>query len=245
MSLADPVLPSMFTGYAVNESASVFDEARLGAEQKRLGAGDFLWSRSETQLRCAIVLEPDVDVGRTMEVAPLAMVAIGDALGAIGPPNLGIMYRWPFEILANGGHVGRVRINVPKHARAGTFPDFLVVGFELEIARSEYAGESGQSADRTVLHEEGAGELHRTQIIEALARHFLSWLDRWENDGFEPVRELWLFRAADRDSVARVTLGGQAHEGHMAGLDEHGGLLLRNGRTVQTFSLLEAVQDSR
>lgn len=242
MGLAEPVLPSMFTGYAVGASVSPFDEAMRGAGQKRLGAGDFLWSPSETDLRCAVVLEPDVVFERAIEVAPLAMVAIGDALGAIGPPNLGILYRWPFELLANGALVGRIRMGVPDDAREGAFPDYLVVGFDLAIARGEFAGEPGLTATQTVLHEEGAGELDRTQIIEALARHFLTWLDRWENEGFEAVRDLWLFRAADRDGAVRVSVAGQVHEGRMAGLDEQCGLILKTGKTAVTISLLEAVQ---
>ena len=223
---------------------SAFDEAVRGAAENRYGAGDIVWSRSEDDLRCAIVLEPDVIFERAIEMGLLAMVALGDALGAIGPPVLAIAYRWPFDILANGGHVGRISIALPGDARAGSVPSYLVVGIELAVRRQGADTEPGEDAARTTLHEEGGGELDRTLMIESLARHFLSWVDSWQADGFEPVRQLWLFRAADRNRAARVSLGGIERRGHLVGLDEHGGLLLETANGIETVTLVDAVLDA-
>ncbi|MCB1433250.1 MAG: hypothetical protein KDK75_12460 [Alphaproteobacteria bacterium] len=241
MSLPDPVFPPLLSGHAVDAESSAFAEARAGVEVGRYGAGDLLWSRREDQLDCALVLEPDVVLEQAIQMAPLVMVAIGDALGAIGPPNLAIMYRWPFDIFANGGHVGEVCLGLPAGAQAGSVPAHLIVGVRMSIFRRAGDAEPGHDVARTMLHEEGAGDLDRTQLLETLSRHTLSWIDRWESEGFEPLGELWLLRAADRGGTVSAIIGGGKVAGQFAGLDSAGSLLLDTAEGQLTVPLTDAV----
>lgn len=174
--LPDPEFPPLLTGQVVAAGENPFAQAQAGAAAARLGGGDILWSQDDAHVAAALVLEPEEAVTDAVEMVPLMMVAIGDALGAIGPPNLAITYRWPTTLLANGGEFGKVQLHLGQ--------DYAVLGFGLDLLLPEdLQDKPGLSVHRTALREEGCGDLDRTLIIEAIARHFLSWLDSWQQQG--------------------------------------------------------------
>jgi hypothetical protein len=76
------------------------------AAHQAAGAGEVFWSQAVDRLDLAVVLEPEVDEACALQVHFVLMVACGDAVGAIGPPELALQYRWPTAILANGAQVG-------------------------------------------------------------------------------------------------------------------------------------------
>jgi hypothetical protein len=83
--LEDPQFPPLLKGHAVAPgvaaSACALDALRDG----KAGAGDLFWSRSEDRLNMAVVLEPDVALGKAAQMQHVMMVAFGDAFGAILP----------------------------------------------------------------------------------------------------------------------------------------------------------------
>lgn len=239
ISLPDPVFPPALTGHA-SDAPNAFDEACAGAISGRFGGGDIVWSRDVSCASAAIVLEPDVSLQKTAELVPLMMVAIGDALGAIGPPNLAITYRWPSSILANGAIAGRVRFSGAEECAPAETPAYAVIGFDLSLTENALGVEEpGYDLRHTVLHLEGAGDIERSEIIEAVARHFLSWLDGWQQDGFRPVHQAWLGRAHDFGPDGMMP--DDADE-LPVGLDEHGGLIVRRGGKTEIRNLLDAFQ---
>ncbi|KJS10124.1 MAG: hypothetical protein VR78_14680 [Hoeflea sp. BRH_c9] len=236
-----PEFPPLLTGYAVPASEDPLQVALEGVRRRDFGAGDLCWSMAETHGRAAIVLEPDCCLAKALQMAPLLMVAIGDALGAIGPPNLALMYRWPSTLLVNGGEVGEVFLHVPGGTGLEDTPEFMVLGFSVAMSLPADLSEApGLSRHATALFEEGCGDLDRTQVIEAVARHFLSWLDAWEHDGFRTAHPDYLGRIQPADKIA-VQIGPVTHEGRMIGIDEDGGLLLDGAEGVRCLSLAQGL----
>ena len=74
------------------------------------------------------------------------------------------------------------------------------------------------------------------QALESFARHFLTWVSRWTNDGFAPVRESWLARAAHLGKEIEVRLPNETVGGIFAELGPNGELLLDTaaGRRIVT-----------
>jgi BirA family biotin operon repressor/biotin-[acetyl-CoA-carboxylase] ligase len=64
-------------------------------------------------------------------------------------------------------------------------------------------------------------------------------MDRWEDEGFAPVHQMWLFRAADLDKEFSFENRSKMVEGTMIGLDDNGGLMLRADGGVRGYSLVE------
>lgn len=239
--LPDPEFPPLLTGHAVPASQDPLAVALEGMSEGRLQAGDLFWSRAETHARAAIILEPDCPLAKALQMVPLLMVAIGDALGAIGPPNLAFMYRWPSMLLANGGEVGEVFLKAPDGVGLEETPDFMVLGFSIAMSLPpESIDAPGLASHATALFEEGCGDLDRTQVVEAVARHFLSWVDTWEHDGFAAAHADFLGRMQPSDSVS-VQVGPVRHEGPMIGIDEDGGLLLKGTGGALSVSLAQGL----
>lgn len=231
--LAGPEFPPVFTGHAVAADVDPFAVAVEGAVSGSYGAGDVVWSEDHRRAAAAFILEPETPLVVAAQMVPVMMVALGDALGAIGPPNLALTFRWPGTILANGGIVGTVAFHSSGNTTSD-IPDYIVVGFELALDTSaDSLGEPGLDPNVTALFEEGCGELDRTSIIEAVARHFLSWIDGWTHDGFHAAHQSWLSRANDLDQHIDMSVDGGTRSGKMVGMDADGDLLVQaEGQTV-------------
>lgn len=221
MHLPDPTFPPLLDGIAVKRPQEPFDLARAEAAAGRAGAGTVYWARATDHMDVAIVLEPEVPLEQAMHMPFAAMVAFGDALGALAPPELGVYYRWPCDIIVNGARAGQLRFAVPQDAAPGEQPDWLVIGFT--VSMRDERPDPGLEPDRTSLYEEGCIEITRTDLIESFCRHFLVWINTWENEGFREIGEIWTARA--REGSPDVDLDGQ--RAAILGLDESGNLLVK------------------
>ncbi|TCD11913.1 biotin/lipoate--protein ligase family protein [Oricola cellulosilytica] len=244
MTTDAPELPPAFNGMLVPPDIAPIGAAAEGVAAGRLSAGDVLWSARDDRASAAFVLEPDVPLERAAEMLPVLMVAIGDALGAIGPPNLALTFRWPGTILANGAVAGEVQAFVWPGRAPEEIPDFLVVAFDIALTESADGSEPGHDLGSTYLHVEGCGDLDRTMVIEAVARHFLSWIDGWQQDGFGAAHASWTGRAHDRNADVTVDFSGRQVHGKWLGLDENGGLLVKTANGGQTLALYETIGEN-
>jgi BirA family biotin operon repressor/biotin-[acetyl-CoA-carboxylase] ligase len=234
----DPQFPPLLKGHAVKAPASPIAEACRLAQSHALGAGDVVWSRNRARAALAIVLEPEVPLGRALQMAPLLMVALGDCLGSLCPPQVAVQYRWPGGILLNGTAAGEVRMAAPR-VSIDELPAWLVVGADLEIAAPQA---ERKDWSRTSLAEEAGPEITRTDVLQSLSAHFLTWLHTWQEDGFRPVHDQWLFRAEGREKAVTVVHGRTGIEGRVIGLDDSANLLLKTpGGKVQNLAFIECV----
>jgi hypothetical protein len=67
-----------------------------------------------------------------------------------------------------------------------------------------------------------------------MSRHFLTWLRRWEEDGFRPVHDAWRARAEPAMTVG--TAG-------FVGLDEDGRALLKGPAGTRADSLTAHLEE--
>jgi biotin-(acetyl-CoA carboxylase) ligase len=238
MHLDDPQFPPLLKGHAVKAPAKPLAHACRLAAARELGAGDLVWSRNASRAQMAVVLEPEVALERALQMGPLLMVALGDCLGSLAPPKVAIHYRWPGTILLNGSIAGEVRVAAPR-VGADAVPDWLVVGADLDIA-----GPRGDRQDwsRTSLAEEAGPGITRTDVLQSLAAHCLTWLNTWQEEGFRPVHDQWLFRAEGREAPVRIEHDGKSVEGEVLGLDEGANLLVKTADGVRSLAFMDSVE---
>ena len=223
MHLEDPQFPPLLQGHAVKAPVKPFAHACRLVRARELGAGDVVWSRNTARAEFAIVLEPAVALERALQMGPLLMVALGDCLGSLCPPKVAVQYRWPRGIALNGALAGEVRLAAPR-GPACENPAWLVVGAELDIAAPR---EDRQEWSRTSLSEEAGPDITRTDILQSLSAHVLTWLNTWQEEGFRPVHDQWLFRAEGREEPIAVAHNGETIAGKVLGLDDSANLLLK------------------
>ncbi len=240
--IEEPVFPPLLNGIAVEpgtNTASIAIDAVLAG---RAGAGDLFWSQSEDRLNMSVVLEPDMPFSRAVQVRHVLAVAFGDAFGAISPPEIAVQYRWPGDILVNGAKAGAVMLHVPGGLTTDEVPQWMVLSLDVAITLDLSVENPGEFPDRTTLHEEGAGEVTRTMLIESVSRHFLTWIDGWMNEGFKGVHENWLGRVVGSDQDITICHAGASLSGRVTGMDEDGNLLFTPAnKKAQAFALTETV----
>ena len=73
----------------------------------------------------------------------------------------------------------------------------------------------------------GAAPPPPRDALRELAARFAKWYDIWTTDGFAPIRDAWLARAAGLGTRIRARLTNEETIGVFEGIDETGALLLR------------------
>lgn len=242
MHLPDPAFPPLLEGHAVRAPRRAFESAVARARTGELGAGDVTWGRDVDRVDMAIVLEPTVPAPRAMEMLGVTLVAIGDSLGALVPPEVAVTFRWPSAIRVNGAEAGRVRVAMPAERMAEDVPDWMVVGIEIEIRRKTRASDPGLMPDVTDLQEEGCGELTRTELVESFGRHFLTWTHGWETEGFRAVHETLEPRLDGLGEEIELEHGARRYVGRFVGIDEHGSMVLETASGTILLPALDMVE---
>lgn len=236
----DPTFPPMMNGIGVSAPDHPFMHAVDGARNGTLEAGDVIWARNMSAMTWAIVLEPEVALAKALQMVPLALVAAGDCIGALTPPQVGLMFRWPNLISVNGGTAGHVEV-AASTLDVTAVPDWIVVCVHVRLRRDDQF-EPGEQPDITSLDEEGCPDLTRSGMIESYSRHFLTWLNTWTDDGFHPIHSAWLYRASGLDKEFSLNLPGHGITGTFTGLDEDGNMLIKDeAGTMSIVTLADAM----
>ncbi len=181
------------------ETENPFDSAVERIKQGKSGAGDFYWSTaSPTTAHISIVLEPDVSPKQAAEMIPLALVALSDCLAVLLPPQVAVEFRESKFVVVNGGVAGNASAAISSATDQSGNPQWMVLSIMAVLSRPKDAEDPGHQPDITTLDEEGWENPDPGDFIETFARHFLSWMISWEDDGFQPVARAWKFKAEDK-----------------------------------------------
>lgn len=236
-----PVFPPLFRPFAVTPELDPFERC-LSVAADGAEPGTLLWSIGQDACECAVVLAPEQALEASLPIVLVAMLGLGDALGALIPPVVAVTFGWPDRLEVNRGIVGGIRLAHAEVPGPAAIPDWMVVGFAVAMRGEWAAGEPGQVGERTTLAEEGCGDVMTVDFLEAFGRHFLSWINRWQEDGSEPVRQAWLARATGLGRPIEIEIGGRKLSGTFAGLTESGGMRLVREGVTHTVSLEEATR---
>lgn len=231
-----PHFPPLFTGHELKPGQSPVRKAASGAAKGKYGAGDLLWLRDHQVLDYAVVLEPDVGREKALDMVFTQMVALGDAIGAIAPPEVAITYRWPNKVLANGAEIGAVHAVLSDKNDEQGYPAFLIVATRIAVKPTAEDIDPGHDPNRTTLWDEGCGSLDAIEVLDSVARHFMSWLHTWQEDGFQPV-----LTQLDGRMVPGHALSFNGIEGTFLGMDENANALLKRADGTKLIAVSEAL----
>lgn len=229
-----PRLPPAYRLVALDTVASTNDEAKRLASE---GAedGTLVWAREQSagrgrhgrswesppgNLYMSLVARPECSVAEALQLGFVAALAVGETLGSIVPPMTDLRYKWPNDVLLNGSKVAGILLE--SATRGDGVLDWLVLGLGINVA--SHPRESRFPA--TSLRAEGAETLEVGEILEAFSRHFLTWVNRWLDGGFAPIRKAWMHYAYALGERIEVRLGEEIVAGRFAELDADGALIL-------------------
>ncbi|PTX54596.1 biotin-(acetyl-CoA carboxylase) ligase [Litoreibacter ponti] len=225
--MTEPTFPPLMSGQAV--TVDPFEKA---CAQAALGcdAGLVVHHLASDTLRAALVFAPEVPLADAMAMLPVCGVGFQNALGALAPPEVAVHLQWDGGIRVNGASCGRLRV-----AASGddpdVEPDWLVVGLELTLWPD--SDETGHTPDKTALYAEGCADVDAVALLESWTRHTLVWINRWADEGVEPLHKEWRGLAHGiGEDTARDGLTGT-----FLGVDERFGMLLRDDATTHLIPL--------
>lgn len=193
--------------------AAAQEAARQGEED-----GLLLWRRRDDFLDAALLLRPFDRAARALTLAYVVQLGLIDGLAAVVPPETPARLGWPDRLLVNEGCVGGIRLaRGPLVEREGLegVPDWLVFGIAVRRHAAAPDDAPGRDLEYTDLYEEGCGGVGVSRLLEAFGRHFLLWLERWQEEGPEPV--LRACEARYGASKVQLTGSGDAWIGDAAG----------------------------
>jgi BirA family biotin operon repressor/biotin-[acetyl-CoA-carboxylase] ligase len=149
-------------------------------------------------------------------------VSAGAALAGLLAPLTELHYAWPNAVLLNRERIGHVQLTAPP--LKNDYLEWLAVGLALNlrapVAETEH--------EMTNVCATGAPEVSAVAVLESFARHFLSWINRWADQGFGPVRRHWLQRALGLGEEMTISLPRENFTGTLTQVDEAGAAHLRS-----------------
>jgi BirA family biotin operon repressor/biotin-[acetyl-CoA-carboxylase] ligase len=237
-----PKLPPAYRLRAFDAVASTNDEARRLVTQEDAEDGTLVWAQEQTKgrgrrgrdwssprgnLYVTAILRPDCALHEAAQLGFAAALALVDALGHVLPPLSEVTLKWPNDVLVNDRKAAGILLETVMDGE-GRFTA-LLLGMGVNIASAPDAGSTHFPA--TALHQESAGrDLEPVDLLEPWAKHFLTWVNRWSEDGFAPLRRQWLAYAHEAGQPLRVRLPHRTVEGTFHDMDETGALLIDTDR---------------
>jgi hypothetical protein len=218
-------LPPLYSLVTLRETGDAFAHACKIAPEA--GAGTLVHVGRFDVIEFALVLEPEETLAQARRAFFACMAALGDAIGAVCPPDRPLAFEWPDTILFDGARIGGGRLGWPEGCPEDRVPDWLVFSASLIWARIGM-GEAGFTPQSTSLEEERFEEGSEA-ILAGFARFLMLAFDTWREEGFEAVAPGYL---------SRLTLG---EGGRLA---EDGDLLMGGaGEPALRLPLLPALRE--
>jgi BirA family biotin operon repressor/biotin-[acetyl-CoA-carboxylase] ligase len=234
MNSIGPLLPEGYRLLRYDSIGSTNDEAkalaRAGAAKGTLvwageqtagrGRRGRLWLSPPGNLYLSLVMRPAVTPASAAQLGFVTSLALAEGIGSLCGPSLDIRCKWPNDILAAGRKLAGILLE--SEITENETIDFVVIGAGANLASRprdvEYPA--------TSLAEQEFPGIDPERLLQAYIRRFDCWARIWRAQGFAPIREAWLARAAGLGEEIRVRLERATLFGRFLDLDDDGALLL-------------------
>lgn len=154
---------------------------RAGADE-----GTLLWPASAAgvnpgTLLATLLLRPEEPPPSWPQLAALAAVSAGSAIAELCQPMTPLYYRWPDRLDLGPDPLGRILFR-----RDG---ELLALGWRVHILPPD-----DTMPEYATLTVDGGADTTPGEVLGRLCRFFLDGINRWAEEGFEPIRRAWLRR---------------------------------------------------
>jgi len=189
------------------------------------------WHSPPGNLYISLILRPEIPLKRAGEFGFIASLALSDSLGTLSPAGHEIFCKWPNDILLNDKKVAGLLMESHTHPTlGGEHLDWLVLGIGVNIISHP---EDTDFPATSLRFEQWSSTVE--EALTGFSKSFLNWTNRWLNEGFEPVRKNWLWRAKGKGEPITVRLPNETISGRFIDLNEYGALVLETETGIETI----------
>jgi BirA family biotin operon repressor/biotin-[acetyl-CoA-carboxylase] ligase len=196
------------------QADSLLDGHWVIADRQTAGRGrrGRVWNDGTGNFMGSVLVRATGDVQQLSFVAALAL---HDALSSLTGQPERFALKWPNDVLLDGVKCSGILLERQR--------DALVVGIGVNLAHHP----AGTERPATSLAAAGLPVPSPLALLDPLSAAFERSRSLWQAQGFFPLRDAWLARAAGVGRRVVARLGTEAPEGVFDGLAEDGALLLR------------------
>ena len=181
------------------------------------------WESLSGNLTATLLLAPRRLQSEWPQLSFAAAIAAADMAAGFAPGGR-IALKWPNDVLMDGKKLAGILLE-----RAGPM---LAIGIGVNLAHFP----KGTEFPATSLAAVGVTPPTPDQALAALAAQFAKWYEVWRDQGFVPLRDAWLARAAGLGQPIRARLPHEERHGVFEGIDATGALLLKEGTGTRAIS---------
>ncbi len=200
------------------------------AQQEGIGRSGKYWMSGNRNLHCAIILRPEEDFESCCQLSLIATICAAMAISRQAEPLEEFRYRWPNDITLNRGKLAGITLSGEV---ANSLVEWIVVALNVNV----YDHPKSKGFEAASMRGEGFQSFDRVQLLEAYTREFLSWLNRWSDEGFESIRRAWLFKGHQKNDLVNLNLGDSHIQGVFKNLDSKGAVTLESNNNTETITL--------
>jgi len=190
--------------------------ARQTAGYGRRGSA---WFQAEGDVAATLVFTAHESRKSLGQLSYVAALSVADAISTfIDNPPLSL--KWPNDVLLNDAKVSGILLELVTQSQK---PPVVVLGVGVNII--SMPSEVDYAVARLMdLISDPIPSPH--VFLKALDASFFHWFELWKRDGFEPVREAWLEKAARLNQPIKVQLPDKTLSGIFTGINQNGELIL-------------------
>lgn len=196
----------------------------IWAREQKLGRGRYgrSWHSPNGNLYLSIIQRPTCIPSDATQLGFVTGVALAETLLSI--TNISITLKWPNDILANGKKASGILLESSIDTNKGL--EWLIIGVGLNV--KIFPRDIDNS---TSLLQEGAKVTVEHALITFL-HYFFNNVEKWSNNGFDPIRERWLSLSLNKGAAIKVRLPGNVIFGTFMGIDSRGSLLIETNGEI-------------
>lgn len=178
-------------------------------------------------LAMSVVLRPELPPSRAPEVTLVAAVALAETLNEAG---VTARIKWPNDVQLEGKKVAGILTELMADTER-VQAIVLGLGVNLNSGPDDFPDEV--KALSTSVRTARGSSVPRALFTSALLSHLEGWLERWTQEGFEPVRSAW--KALSATLGKEILVKGEKVElrGVAEDIDEGGALLVRTEKGLE------------
>lgn len=186
------------------------------------------WVNTRGNLAATLVLFPKEPAGTAALRSFIASLALFDACKAVCGAGCDVTLKWPNDVLLNGGKLAGILL---ESAGQGGILAHLAIGIGVNLAAAPVPDGVEAGAVRPVsLHAETGVKVDPELFLMHLAAAYADHENRFLTFGFEPIRALWLERAARLGEVITARTGSSETVGTFETVDPRGNLILNTAK---------------
>lgn len=178
------------------------------------------WETPSGNLAATLLLRPDRPAAECAQLSFVTALAVSDTVAGLAP-NAETRVKWPNDVLVDGRKIAGILLE--SASGPGAAPLWLAIGIGINLAHFPHGTEFPAASIAAVTGKSPSP--HDT--LGNLASHFAKWYEVWRAEGFLPIRDAWLARAAKLGERIRARLTNEEASGVFEGIDETGALILR------------------